>query len=37
MKNKQNLNPECACHVYLLNNIIMFYLNCLFKGVKSPI
>ena len=25
-KNKQNLNPACACHIYLLRSIILFYL-----------
>ena len=25
-KNKQNINPACACHIYLINNIILFYL-----------
>jgi len=25
-KNKRNLNPACACHIYLLNSIILLYL-----------
>jgi hypothetical protein len=25
-KNKQNLNLACACHIYLINSIILFYL-----------
>ena len=25
-KNKQNINPACACHIYLINSIILFYL-----------
>ena len=25
-KNKQNINPACACHIYLINIIILFYL-----------
>jgi hypothetical protein len=25
-KNKQNINPVCACHIYLINSIILFYL-----------
>jgi hypothetical protein len=41
MKNKPNLNPACACHIYLINNIMLIcmnlFLNCVFKGVKSPI
>ena len=39
MKNKQNRNPAWACHIYAINSIILFYiffLNCVFKGVKSP-
>jgi hypothetical protein len=39
-KNKQNINPACACHIYLKNSIILFYLlilNCVFKGAKQLI
>jgi hypothetical protein len=25
-QNKQNINPECACNIYLINSIILFYL-----------
>ena len=25
-KNKQNINPACACHIYLIISIILFYL-----------
>jgi hypothetical protein len=25
-KNKQNINPACACHIYLINSINLFYL-----------
>ena len=25
-KNKQNINPTCACHIYLINSINLFYL-----------
>jgi hypothetical protein len=25
-RHKQNINPTCACHVYLINSIILFYL-----------
>jgi hypothetical protein len=25
-KNKQNINPACACHIYLIDSIILFYL-----------
>jgi len=24
-KNKQNINPACASHIYLINSIILFY------------
>jgi len=45
MKNKQNLNSACACHIYSINNITFFllyyvlsvYFYIVFKGVKSPI
>ena len=23
-KNKQNINPACVCHIYLINSIILF-------------
>jgi hypothetical protein len=39
-KNKQNINPACACNIYLINSIICFiylFLNCVFKGVKQLI
>jgi len=38
-KNTQNINPACACHIYLINSIILFYLflNCVFKGAKPLI
>ena len=42
-KNKQNIKPACACHIYLINIIILFYLfiylflNCVFKDVKPLI
>jgi hypothetical protein len=26
-KNKQNINPACACNIYLINSIILFYLS----------
>jgi hypothetical protein len=25
-QNKQNINPACACNIYLINSIILFYL-----------
>jgi hypothetical protein len=25
-KNKQNINLACACHIYLINSIVLFYL-----------
>jgi hypothetical protein len=25
-KNKQNINPKCACHIYVINSIILFFL-----------
>jgi hypothetical protein len=25
-KNTQNINHACACHIYLMNSIILFYL-----------
>ena len=25
-QNKQNINPTCACNIYLINSIILFYL-----------
>ena len=25
-KNKQNINPASACHIYLINSIVLFYI-----------
>ena len=40
-ENKQHINPACACNTYLINSIIfvlsIYFLNCVFKGVKQVI
>jgi hypothetical protein len=37
-QNKQNINPTCACNIYLINSIILLYLFIFrFKDVKQLI
>ena len=36
-KNKQNINPACACHIYLIYNIILIYLFFFKLCVKNMV